>query len=63
MKNIGGSYGGAITGGLFLREFVGDTAWIHADIAGPASTDKEYGAFAKGGTGFGVATLIEYLTR
>jgi leucyl aminopeptidase len=61
MKNIGNPYGGAITGGLFLREFVGDTPWIHVDIAGPASTDKEYGAIAKGGTGFGVATLVEYV--
>jgi leucyl aminopeptidase len=62
LKNMGNAYGGAITGGLFLREFVAsETPWAHIDIAGPSSTDKEYGAFTKGGTGFGIATLVEYL--
>jgi leucyl aminopeptidase len=61
MKNTGERFGGALTAGLFLKEFVGDTAWVHVDVAGPASADKEYGAIAKGGTGFAVATLVEYL--
>lgn len=61
LKNTGERFGGALTAGLFLKEFVGDTPWVHVDIAGPASTDKEYGAVAKGGTGFAVATLVEYL--
>src|SRR5262249_44811945 len=63
MKNTGERYGGALTAGLFLKEFVGTTPWVHVDIAGPASADKEYGVFAKGGTGFAVATLLEYLGR
>jgi leucyl aminopeptidase len=61
MRNTGDRYGGAITAGLFLKEFVGDTAWVHVDIAGPAAADKESGHVAKGGTGFGVATIVEYL--
>ena len=35
MKNIGGSYGGALTAGLFLQEFVDGAPWVHLDIAGP----------------------------
>ena len=61
MRNTGDRYGGALTAGLFLKEFVGDTPWVHVDIAGPASADKEVGHVAKGGTGFAVATIIEYL--
>ncbi len=61
MKNTGERWGGALTAGLFLKEFVGDTAWVHVDIAGPASSDKEAGHLTKGGTGFGVATIVEYL--
>ena len=63
MKNTGERWGGALTAGLFLKEFVGDTPWAHVDLAGPASTDKESGHVAKGGTGFGVATIFEYLRR
>ena len=60
IKNIGaGRYGGALTAGLFLREFVGDTPWVHLDIAGPARADNEDGYIAKGATGFGVRTLVE----
>jgi leucyl aminopeptidase len=61
MRNTGDRYGGALTAGLFLKEFVGDTPWVHVDIAGPAAADKESGHVAKGGTGFGVATIVEYL--
>jgi leucyl aminopeptidase len=61
MKNTGAREGGAITAALFLREFVDNTPWIHLDIAGPASSSKEKGALSKGGTGFGVATLVEFL--
>jgi leucyl aminopeptidase len=62
MRNTGDRYGGALTAGIFLKEFVGDTPWVHCDIAGPASSDKEAGHVPKGGTGFGVATIVEYLS-
>lgn len=55
-------YGGAIAAGLFLAEFVGDTSWVHLDIAGPAWAERETPLCPKGGTGFGVATLAEWLT-
>jgi leucyl aminopeptidase len=63
MRNTGERYGGALTAGLFLKEFAGTTPWVHVDIAGPATEGKEYGAHTKGGTGFAVATIVEYLTR
>jgi leucyl aminopeptidase len=63
MKNTGERWGGALTAGLFLKEFVGSTPWVHVDVAGPASCDKNDGHVAKGGTGFGVATIFEYLRR
>lgn len=59
MKNIGGRWGGAITAGLILAEFVDDTPWVHLDVAGPARADKAEHYITKGGTGFGVRTLIE----
>ena len=59
MKNTGERWGGALTAGLFLKEFVGETPWVHVDLAGPASADKEFGHISKGGTGFAVATILE----
>lgn len=61
MKNIGERWGGAITAALFLKEFIGDATWAHLDIAGPASNDKPEPGLPRGGTGFGVMTLIELL--
>lgn len=61
MKNSGERYGGAMIAGLFLKEFVGNTPWAHVDMAGPVSASKEWGHISKGPTGFGVATLVEYL--
>lgn len=60
MKNTGqGRYGGAIAAALLLNEFVGEVPWVHLDIAGPAFLDKAEQYLPKGGTGFGVRTLIE----
>jgi leucyl aminopeptidase len=60
MRNTGERWGGALTAGLFLKEFVGDKPWVHVDIAGPSSADKEYAHVSKGGTGFAVATLLNF---
>ncbi len=58
LRNIGaGPYGGALTAGIFLREFVGDVPWVHLDIAGPAGASAAYDEVSKGGTGFAVRTL------
>ena len=63
MRNTGERWGGALTAGLFLKEFVGDKPWVHVDIAGPSSADKEHAHVSKGGTGFAVATLLAFLRR
>jgi leucyl aminopeptidase len=58
-KNTGSRMGGAITAALFLKMFVdGRANWAHIDLAGPASTDKDSDYGARGGTGFGVRTLV-----
>jgi leucyl aminopeptidase len=58
IQNTGGRYAGAITAAQFLAEFVGDTPWVHLDIAGTFMSDKEKGYTIKGGTGVPVRTLI-----
>ena len=62
LNNTGGRNGGAITAGLFLREFAGDIPWAHLDIAGPAFVDKDLPLGPKGATGVGVRTLLTYFT-
>jgi len=60
LRNIStGRYGGTLTAGLFLEAFVGDRPWVHLDIAGPARASADDGELTRGGTGFGVRTLIE----
>ncbi len=61
LKHTGGRLGGAITGALFLKEFVGDAKWAHVDIAGPAFVDHPFDRSPKGGTGFGIATGVRFL--
>ena len=61
VKNIGKRYGGAITAALFLAEFVGDTPWVHLDIAGPAFSENGNDLGPKGGTGVPVRTLVRFL--
>jgi len=62
LKNIGNRWGGAITAGMFLKEFVGDTPWIHIDIAGPAFHEKGWGCNPGGATGVGVRSLLRYIS-
>ena len=52
----------SITGGAFIKEFAGDTPWVHVDIAGTAfNEDGPSGEIPSGATGFGVRLLTEYL--
>ncbi|MBI4973257.1 leucyl aminopeptidase [Candidatus Roizmanbacteria bacterium] len=64
IKNIGGTgYGGAISGALFIGEFVKKNKWIHLDIAGPAyNSGAVKGVIGKGGTGWGILTIMSLLT-
>lgn len=57
LNNSPGRDGGCITAGLFIGEFVGDTPWIHMDIAGTSVSSKETGYKSKGATGEGARTL------
>ncbi len=60
IKNTGtGNRGaGTIVGAKFIEHFVGDTPWVHMDIAGVDIGDKDRGWVAKGATGYGVRSLI-----
>jgi leucyl aminopeptidase len=58
IKNTGGRKGGAITGAKFLQHFVGDTPWVHLDVAGTVESDKDKGYQPKGATGVMVRTLV-----
>lgn len=60
MRNTGGGrYGGAIAGGKFLQQFVGDVPWAHLDIAGPAFADSDNAWRDAGGTGCMVRSILE----
>jgi leucyl aminopeptidase len=53
IKNSGAREGGAISAALFLQNFVGDTPWMHLDIAGPAYSREASPYSPKGATGYG----------
>ena len=57
--NTGGRWGGAITAAEFLHAFVGETPWIHLDIAGTAWLEENKPWMPKGPTGAPTYTLIE----
>ncbi len=60
IRNTGGSNpAGTLTAGLFLKEFTGGLPWAHLDIAGTARAEGDDGYTVRGGTGFGVRTLVE----
>ena len=64
IKNVTGRYGGAITAGLFLDNFIEDKnrdKWVHFDIAGPAFTEKPWGVNPYGGTGAGVRLTVAFM--
>jgi leucyl aminopeptidase len=60
IKNTGGRWGGAVTAAMFLKEFVGDTPWMHLDIAGTAWLEDTKPWIAKGPSGVPVRSLVEF---
>jgi len=57
-------YGGAITAGMFLDEFIKDEnkdKWVHCDIAGPAYVEEQWGYNPYGASGVGVRFAIEFI--
>jgi len=63
LKHTGDRWGGSITAALFLREFTGDNDWIHADIAGPALSERATALHPKGATGHGVLTFLRFVEQ
>ncbi len=62
MKNAGSRWGGAVTAGAFLKQFVPEkVSWAHFDIAGVGYLEKEHNGQSVGGTGFGVVLVSTYL--
>ena len=62
LKNTGPRPAGSITAALFLQDFIKrDLAWAHLDIAGTVWSDKGRGQDPAGATGFGVATLVQWV--
>ena len=59
----GGRPAGAITGGLFIGEFVEKAKWAHLDIAGTGNNSKDRHYLVKGATGVAVRTLAELVCR
>ena len=63
MRNVGRpGQAGTIAAAMLLREFVADVPWAHLDIAGPARSEEVRYYLTKGGTGFGVRTLVALVT-
>lgn len=62
IKNVGKRWGGAITAAKFLQRFVGETPWVHLDIAGPAFAEAASASRESGATGVMVHTLVELLS-
>jgi len=60
-KNTGKKEGGAITAALFLQNFVGDTPWMHVDIAGPFWSKESNPYIPKGATGYGPRLLYYFI--
>jgi leucyl aminopeptidase len=63
MKNTSGRSGSLASSAYFLKEFAGDTPWVHLDIAGTAWTDKDRPYIPKGATGIGVRLLLSFLKK
>jgi leucyl aminopeptidase len=62
MMNTGKNrWGGAISAAMFLKEFVGETPWVHLDIAGCAWNDENKPWIANGPSGIAVRSILEWV--
>jgi len=62
LKNAGSRWGGAVTAGTFLEQFVPEKVkWTHLDVAGVAYNEKEHNGLPKGASGFGVVLTVAFL--
>lgn len=58
-KNVGTRWGGATTAAKFLEQFVGETPWVHLDIAGPSYAEAGNASRDAGATGVMVRALVQ----
>lgn len=63
VRNIGNRWGGASNAAMFLQHFVGQVPWAHLDIAGVDWLSDAPAHHAKGPTGFGFRTLLEFVLQ
>lgn len=62
MKNLGGKWAGATTAAQFVKRFIRKgTAWAHIDIAGVTWSESGTALAPKGGTGYGVRLLNQFV--
>ncbi|MEW6210668.1 MAG: leucyl aminopeptidase [Acidobacteriota bacterium] len=61
IKNTGNRFAGAITAGMFIKNFAGRLPWAHLDIAGTAWLEQEKPHLARGATGFGARLLADFI--
>ena len=61
IMNTGGRAAGAVTAAMFLKEFAGETPWIHLDIAGCAWNEEQKPWLPKGPTGIAVRSIVEWV--
>ena len=64
IKNSGGPSAGSISAAHFISKFVGDTPWVHLDIAATSMLESKSGVFrTTGATGIPTRTLVELVMR
>ncbi len=63
LKNTGGRPAGTLTAAAFLKNFAGETPWVHLDIAGTAYLDNESAWQAKGPTGTPVRAFVSLVEQ
>jgi leucyl aminopeptidase len=62
MKNAGSRWGGAVTAGTFLKQFIPEkVSWAHLDVAGVAYNESDHNGLPKGASGFGVVLTVTFL--
>jgi leucyl aminopeptidase len=62
IKNTGKNrWGGATSAAMFLKEFAGDTPWIHLDIAGCAWNEEKKPWLPYGPSGVAVRSILEWV--
>lgn len=56
-------YGGTCTAAKFLEQFVGDTPWVHVDMAPKMDNPKTKGVDIEGMSGAGTRLIYRFLTQ